>query len=73
MAEPYYLYPRRHGGNIYVQFRLDDDSLSYQKSTGTSNYNEAQKAELNVHCEARPGCKVAKGDCELRTQVELSV
>ncbi|MGN0728139.1 tyrosine-type recombinase/integrase [Treponema sp.] len=43
MAKLFYLTTKRHGGNYYVQFRLEDGSLSYQKSTGTPNYNEAQK------------------------------
>ena len=43
MAKLFYLTTKRHGGNYYVQFRLEDGSLSNQKSTGTSNYDEAQK------------------------------
>ena len=43
MAKLFYLSTKRHGGNYYVQFRLEDGSLSFQKSTGTTNYNEAQK------------------------------
>ncbi|MBR0032152.1 MAG: hypothetical protein IJP61_07695 [Treponema sp.] len=39
----FYLATRRHGGNYYVKFRLEDGSLSNQKSTGTSNYDEAKK------------------------------
>ena len=46
MAEPYYLYTRRQGGNYYVQFRLEDGSLSNHKSTGTPNYNEARKLAM---------------------------
>ncbi len=44
MAEPFYLYTRRQGGNYYVQFRLEDGSLSNHKSTGTPNYNEVTNA-----------------------------
>lgn len=46
MAEPFYLYTRRQGGNYYVQFRLEDGSLSNHKSTGTPNYNEARKIAM---------------------------
>lgn len=46
MAEPFYLYTRRQGGNYYVQFRLEDGSLSNHKSTGTHNYNEARKIAM---------------------------
>lgn len=46
MAEPFYLYIRRKGGNYYVQFRLEDGSLSNHKSTGTPNYNEARKLAM---------------------------
>ncbi|MCI5666960.1 MAG: hypothetical protein SOW31_04030 [Treponema sp.] len=46
MAEPYYLYTRRQGDNYYVQFRLEDGSLSNHKSTGTPNYNEARKLAM---------------------------
>lgn len=46
MAEPFYLYTRRHSGNYYVQFRLEDGSLSKHKSTGTPNYNEARKLAM---------------------------
>ncbi|MCQ2587617.1 MAG: hypothetical protein MJ174_05825 [Treponema sp.] len=43
MAKLFYLTTKRHGGNYYVQFRMEDGSLSFQKSTGTTNYDEAQK------------------------------
>ena len=43
MAELFYLTTRRHGGNYYVKFRLEDGSLSSMKCTGTSNYAEAKK------------------------------
>ena len=46
MAEPFYLYIRRKGGNYYVQFRLEGGSLSNHKSTGTPNYNEARKLAM---------------------------
>ncbi|MBP3562352.1 MAG: hypothetical protein J6J67_07625 [Treponema sp.] len=46
MAEPFYLYTRRHSGNYYVQFRLEDGSLSNHKSIGTPNYNEARKLAM---------------------------
>lgn len=46
MAEPYYLYPRRQGGNIYVQYRLPDGSLTVGKSTGIKNYKEAEKIAM---------------------------
>ena len=51
MAEPFYLYTRRQGGNYYVQFRLEDGSLSNHKSTGTPNYNEARKIAIGVKIE----------------------
>ena len=41
-----YLYTRRHSGNYYVQFRLEDGSLSNHKSTETPNYNEARKLAM---------------------------
>ena len=44
MAEPFYLYTRRHSGNYYVQFRLEDGSLSNHK--GTPNYNEVRKLAM---------------------------
>lgn len=40
------MYIRRKGGNYYVQFRLEDGSLSNHKSTGTPNYNEARKLAM---------------------------
>ena len=43
MAELFYLTTRRHGGNYYVKFRLEDGSLSSMRCTGTSNYEEAKK------------------------------
>jgi len=43
MAELFYLTTRRHGGNYYVKFRLEDGFLSSMKCTGTSNYAEAKK------------------------------
>jgi integrase len=43
MAKPYYLSTKRHGGNFYVQFKLSDGSLSFQKSTGTTDRTEAEK------------------------------
>lgn len=46
MSEPYYLYTRRQGGNFYVQFRLEDETLSNHKSTRTPNYNEARKLAM---------------------------
>lgn len=46
MAEPFYLYLRRQGGNYYVQFRLDNGTLTNHKSTGTPNYNEARKLAM---------------------------
>lgn len=49
MAEPYYLYPRRQGGNIYVQYRLPDGSLTVGKSTGTKNYKEAEKIAMREY------------------------
>lgn len=49
MAEPFYLYPRRHGGNIYVQYRLPDGSLTVGKSTGTTNYAEAEKIAMREY------------------------
>ena len=49
MAEPFYLYTRRHSGNYYVQFRLEDGSLSNHKSTGTPNYNEARKLAMQCY------------------------
>lgn len=42
MAEPFYLYTRRQGGNFYVQFRMDDGTITAPKSTGIPNKNEAQ-------------------------------
>lgn len=49
MAEPYYLYPRRRGGKIYVQYRLPDGSLTVGKSTGTTNYAEAEKIAMREY------------------------
>lgn len=43
MAKLFYLSTKRHGGSYYVQFRLEDGSLTHQKSTGTSNRLEAEK------------------------------
>ena len=37
----FFLSTKRHGGSYYVQFRLEDSSLTHQKSTGTSNTLEA--------------------------------
>ena len=42
MAEPFYLFTRRRGGNFYVQFRMDDGTITAPKSTGTPNKKEAQ-------------------------------
>lgn len=42
MAEPFYLFTRRRGGNYYVQFRREDNTLTDPKSTGNPNYNEAR-------------------------------
>ncbi len=47
MAELFYLQTRRHGGNYYVRFKLEDGSLSNFKSTGTTNYNEAKRIAYN--------------------------
>ncbi len=47
MAELFYLSTRRHGGNYYVRFKLEDGSLSNFKSTGKTNYNEAKKVAYN--------------------------
>lgn len=44
MSEPYYLYTRRQGGNYYVQFRLEDGSLS--------NHNEVNLKEINYKIES---------------------
>lgn len=49
MAESYYLYPRTHGGNIYVQYRLPDGFLTVGKSTGTKNYTEAEKIAMREY------------------------
>jgi len=49
MTEPYYLYPRRHGGNIYVQYKLPDGSLTTAKSLGTPNYAEAEKIAMREY------------------------
>lgn len=43
MTKFFYLTTKRHGGSYYVQFRLEDGSLTFQKSNGTQNYDEAQK------------------------------
>ena len=42
MAEPFYLFTCRHSGNYYVQFRLEDGTITAPKSTGTPNKKEAQ-------------------------------
>ena len=42
MAEPFYLFTCRHSGNYYVQFRLEDGTITASKSTGTPNKKEAQ-------------------------------
>ena len=49
MTEPYYLYPRYHGGNIYVQYKLPDGSLTTAKSTGTPNFEEANKIAMREY------------------------
>lgn len=47
MVKPFYLSTKRHGGNFYVQFKLSDGSLSFQKSTGTPNRSEAEKIAMS--------------------------
>ena len=56
MAEPFYLYIRRKGGNYYVQFRLEDGSLTVGKSTGTPNYVEAQKIAMREYSTGEYKC-----------------
>ncbi len=46
MAELFYLFTRRRGGNYYVQFRRDDNSLTDPKSTGNPNYNDAKRIAM---------------------------
>lgn len=49
MTEPYYLFTRRRGGNIYVQYKLPDGSLTTAKSLGTPNYAEAEKIAMREY------------------------
>jgi len=46
MAKPFSLSTKRHGGNFYVQFAFPDGGRSFQKSTGTSNRQEAEKIAM---------------------------
>ena len=46
MAKPYSFSTKRIGGNIYVQFALPGGGRTYQKSTGTTNRNDAEKIAM---------------------------
>lgn len=47
MVKPFYLSTKRHGGNFYVQFSLQNGSRPNVKSTGCRDRKEAEKMVMN--------------------------